>query len=392
MHRIDAMKYNDLLLLKEFEENNIMNSSEILASIHMLKEKKVGEVHKEKIYLRKDDGRYVTKIFDNNVSKQISGKDKNELMEKLYEFYFGKSNSSMEVLFPDWINWRKEEISVTDKTIRENGYLWNSLLRDTDIVKVPLKNLLPKDYIKFFRKITKDGNITRKKFNDMKSIMNGIIYYAIEEEIISHNHLKDINYRQFTFKPENTNIIPYNEIERRKIINYFGDDLISLAIKLDFYLPLRIGELKGLKFSDIEDGYLYIQRFINDKGEVVNHVKGNKAEGKRYIPLTDSAKKIIDKAKEINPNSDFIFFNNGKPLVTSTFNRRIKSCCKNLGIEYRSSHKIRFSTASILNRNGIDATELQRMLGHTTLTMTNHYLRNVTPKEETSEKMKRILG
>lgn len=223
--------------------------------------------------------------------------------------------------------------------------------------------------------------------------MNGIIYNAIENEVIEHNCLRDINYRQFEYKPENNDIIPYTEVERLHIINNLAnDDLYSLAIKLDFYLTLRIGELKGLKWDDIRGDLIYIHRFINDKKEEIDAIKGHKEEGKRYIPLTSATKAILSSIKLINPNSDYLFIRNDMPLSTSTFNKRIKKYCKELGIEYRSSHKVRFSTASILYKNGVDAPELQKMLGHTTLTMTSHYLRSVTPADETIQKMNEVLG
>ncbi len=94
--------------------------------------------------------------------------------------------------------------------------------------------------------------------------------------------------------------------------------------------------------------------------------------------------------KRINPDSEYLFIKNSRPLATVTFNRRIKKCCKELGIEYRSSHKVRFSTASIMHKNGATDTELQEMLGHTTLTMTNGYLKNITPRLETYDKTNRI--
>lgn len=382
---------SEIMLLQEPEASNIILSSEVLENIEMVKEKKVADRHQEKIYTR-GDGRVITKITDNGSKKQISGIDNKELNTKLYEFYFGRLNSSMEVLFAEWMKWRAEETGVTEKTRKENGYMWNSLLRDTDIVKVPLKNLMPKDYIKYFRHITKDGTITRKRFNDLKSIMNGIIYYAIEEEIIVHNHIKDINYKQFIFKLEDKSMIPYNEKERNLFLNSLEDDLLSLAIKLDFFLPVRIGELKGLKYADIEFGYIYIQRFVNEKNQIIDHIKGNRAEGKRCIPLTEKAKKIIEQIKEVNPDSEFLFFQNKKPFTTSTFNRRLKKQCKILGIKYCSSHGIRFSVASILYKNGMEPTELQKILGHTTLAMTLHYLRNIIPKEETATKMQEIFG
>jgi site-specific recombinase XerD len=64
---------------------------------------------------------------------------------------------------------------------------------------------------------------------------------------------------------------------------------------------------------------------------------------------------------------------------------------KELGIDYRSSHKIRFSTASIMYKNGATGTELQALLGHTDLSMTNKYLKNITPRSESCKKANQIL-
>ena len=155
---------------------------------------------------------------------------------------------------------------------------------------------------------------------------------------------------------------------------------------------LRIGELKGLRWDDISDNMVHIQRFVNDKNEIIEDIKGHQAEGKRFIPLTPGAKQILEKIRRLNPDSEYIFIRNGQPLATVTFNRHLKKCCEELGIEYRSSHKIRFSTASIMYKNGANETELSQLLGHTTLNMTRHYLRNITPESETAEKMRAILG
>jgi integrase len=269
--------------------------------------------------------------------------------------------------------------------------MWNSLLRYEDITSIPLKELTAKDLIIYFRKITKSRQITRKRFNDLKSIMNGILYLAVDNEVIERNCLRDINYKQFSYKSENTSITPYTEEERLQIINHLGDDFYSLAIKLDFYLILRIGELKGLRWDDISGDFLHIQRFVDDKNQIIEDIKGHASEGKRYMPLTPKAKEILAQIHTLNPDSKYIFIRNGQPLATVTFNRRLKKCCEELGMEYRSSHKLRFSTASIMYKNGMEDTELQKLLGHTSLTMTHHYLRNITSQEETASKMMAIL-
>lgn len=382
----------DFYLFQEIVNCGMLSSSEFPEQLFMIKKKKVDSVHTGKIYERKD-GRFITRVSENGEEKQVSGKSESDLYTKLYDFYFGESNSTLETLYPQWLKWREEQASVSPKTIKENSYLWNAYLKDTPISKVPIRLLKPKDFIKFFREVTKGGEITRKRFNDMKSVLNGIIYYAIELEIIEHNYLRDINYKQFRYKAENNNILPFTEEERLKIIAHLpNDDLYSLALKFDFHMILRIGELKGLKWSDIKGDYIYIQRFINDDNEIIEDIKGHQEEGRRFIPLTATAKQLLKRIREINPNSEFLFVHDSIPLATVTFNRRLKKCCKELGIEYRSSHKVRFSTASIMYKNGVGAPELQKMLGHTTLAMTTHYLRSVTPEEETLLKMNSVLG
>lgn len=382
----------DFYLFQEIVNCGMLSSSEFPEQLFMIKKKKVDSVHTGKIYERKD-GRFITRVSENGEEKQVSGKSEADLYTKLYDFYFGESNSTLETLYPQWLKWREEQASVSPKTIKENSYLWNAYLKDTPISKVPIRLLKPKDFIKFFREVTKGGEVTRKRFNDMKSVLNGIIYYAIELEIIEHNYLRDINYKQFRYKAENNNILPFTEEERLKIIAHLpNDDLYSLALKFDFHMILRIGELKGLKWSDIKGDYIYIQRFINDDNEIIEDIKGHQEEGRRFIPLTATAKQLLERIREINPNSEFLFVHDGVPIATVTFNRRLKKCCKELGIEYRSSHKVRFSTASIMYKNGVGAPELQKMLGHTTLAMTTHYLRSVTPEEETLLKMNSVLG
>lgn len=353
-----------------------------------LKEKQLKKIcDLSKIKTRPDDGRMYFIIK----RKPISSSTYEGLIDKLYDQFFGAATATMETYFETWMGWREKETNVSRKTIKENRIMWNSLLKNEDITLIPLKDLTAKDLIIYFRNITKGRQITRKRFNDLKSIINGILYLAVENEIIERNCLRDINYKQFSYKAENTKITPYTEEERLQIINHLEDDFYSLAIKLDFYLILRIGELKGLRWDDISGDFLHIQRFVDDKNEIIDDIKGHSSEGKRYMPLTPKAKKILAQIQILNPDSEYIFIRNGQPLATVTFNRRLKKCCEELGIEYRSSHKLRFSTASIMYKNGMEDTELQKLLGHTSLNMTYHYLRNITTQKETASKMRAIL-
>lgn len=356
-----------------------------------------------RIKYREDDNRPYIYIK----RKQYIAANYIELLDLLYDLFFGEDVTSIDDLYPDWLIWRRDYSNVSLKTIKENMYLYETYFEDTELVKIPLTQLKPVHFLNQFRKMTKGATMTVKRFNDAKSVLNGIMYYAIENEIIQHNIIKDINYRQFSFKPENTKKEIFTLEERTLILNYLSNnnDMYPLAIQFDFYVIMRIGELKALRWSDIEGDYIKIHsqelevQTMNDDltfnartHENVDYVKGHTSEGIRYIPLTDGAKKILERAKMVNPTGEFIFMQDNRQLTTSTFNKHLKKICKELDIAPRSSHKIRFTVASALYHEGVKPTQLQQLLGHTTLAMTLHYLRDITPDNETMNQMCNILG
>jgi len=258
--------------------------------------------------------------------------------------------------------------------------------------------------------MTKDGFITRRRFNDAKSILNSMFYYAIEQEIVERNSLRDIDYKQFSYKPENAHTDIFTIAERELILDYLADknDLLSLAIQLDFCLISRIGEIKALKWSDLnfKNKTIRLQRqflssqdvnddlsFQETKHYCVDYVKGKTAQGFRDLPLIPKALAIIDRIKAVNPDSEYLFVHsNNQPITTITFNRHIEAICKKLNIPYPSSHNTRFCVASLLYKDGIPATVIQGLLGHTTLAMTLHYLRNVTPNDEVFSQITEALS
>ena len=169
------------------------------------------------------------------------------------------------------------------------------------------------------------------------------------------------------------------------------DEPYCLAIRLFFNLFIRIGELKALSWSDIDwdertiyvNKQLLTERQLNDdmtfssRGvRVSDQIKGDTSEGYRYEYLTDEALEILEKAKKINPDGEFIFMPFGKPMTTDRFNRTLKKCCEECGVTYHSSHKIRFYAASSAF-DGDNIADISVVMGHKKVATTIRYLRNV---------------
>lgn len=92
-------------------------------------------------------------------------------------------------LFPEWQSWRRSELLVTEKTLKEDAFIFAAHLSYDPLASAPIGTLVAKDYIAFFRSITRGRALTRKRFNNLKSVMNGILFYAVELGVIDRNPL-----------------------------------------------------------------------------------------------------------------------------------------------------------------------------------------------------------
>lgn len=400
-------------LLQSLLESGIIDKTAV-ESIYDMKNKEVQEAVIAKLGYEphigpRDDGRFITKIKVNGKWKQYNALSVPALYQILYDLYFGDANITLEQLFPRFMLYRRDMQKVAPKTILENANDWKKYLQDTDLSKTPMHNLKPKDYIRFFENITKGGKLTSKCVCNIKSLLNKMYAYAIREELVDYNPITSIDFSEFSYYvPDNSNQV-YSLENRQKLLTHLRDiaEPYSLAIQFDFQVTCRIGEIKALRWENVDfvnrtitiNEQALSQRQLQDDlsfskstTEVVPRIKGNTARGKRTLPMTSECMRILMLAKEINPNGDYVFMPHGKIMLTNTFNKYLKKYCKEANVPYFSSHKIRFTSCSTLYMTSNDLTEVSKAMGHSQTATTLHYLRNVTNTTDTLEHMEHAFG
>ena len=149
----------------------------------------------------------------------------------------------------------------------------------------------------------------------MKTILNGMFDYAIRKHYLTENPMLNVSiyvkYRQVVHKTGKTET--YNTEELTALNEYLDKqfcetgDPVFLAVKVNFLLGLRVGELVALKWDDIlDDMKLHVVREeIRDqeKGvfEIVEHTKTNHD---RFVVLIPKALNIL---KKITLEGEYIF-------------------------------------------------------------------------------------
>ncbi len=130
---------------------------------------------------------------------------------------------------------------------------------------------------------------------------------------------------------------------------------------------LRISEALSLKTNDIKNDYIVIL---------------GKGKKERLIPLIPQVKKVLSewvlersKIKVSYCNNIFINFN-GKKITPRYFQKFFYNLRNELDLDINvTPHSLRHSFATHLLKNGVDLRTLQLMLGHSSLSTTQHYLK-----------------
>jgi integrase len=156
-----------------------------------------------------------------------------------------------------------------------------------------------------------------------------------------------------------------------------ADPRYRVAILVGGFAGLRAGEIGGLRLIDVDldNRKLKVRQGVKSEGgvRVVGELKTDSSRRKITIPrwLCDEITKHIE---SFEPAEDGrIFTTNGhKGLMSSMdLNRVMKAAAEKIGMTPAPSpHVLRHSCASILIRNKANPKQVQRFLGHATISIT----------------------
>ena len=178
--------------------------------------------------------------------------------------------------------------------------------------------------------------------------------------------------------------------ERRKLEKYLlsNQNLTNICILLCLYTGLRVGELCGLQWKDIDfrRGCLTVcktvQRISLGNGKTVISIDTPKTDSSVravYIPLF-----IIEMLKKFRQKPDiFVLSNRIKPTEPRTLQHKFKRILNNCKIGDISFHALRHTYATMCVEKQFDIKTLSELLGHSDVKITlNTYVHS-------SEKLKR---
>ena len=219
--------------------------------------------------------------------------------------------------------------------------------------------------------------LNRMKASDLKSgsidqvriVMHEMFSYAVENGLCMINPVtKSVKASGKTTKFMDTRCLSRKEQELflEEASHHKHFEVFSFILQTG----LRYGELTGLQWGDIDldNRTMKIQRsasFLEDHGEfIVGEPKS--INGYRTIFLTDTALNIL---KSLPKTSIYVF-----PIrKRAIYNTMLKRIAQKIGIEPFSIHKLRHTFATRCMESGMKPKTLQKILGHSDITVTLNY-------------------
>jgi len=152
----------------------------------------------------------------------------------------------------------------------------------------------------------------------------------------------------------------------------------GFSILLAMYTGLRVGEICGLKWIDVDldNGVIQISRtiqrikvFETDTGNktVLIAGKGKSRHSSRTIPLPSCIVKLFREQKRV---SDYVFTCRNHPLEPRILQYRFKALLKKAGLDDMNFHALRHTFATRCMEMCFDVKTLSEILGHASAKMT----------------------
>lgn len=398
----DISEGTKLSLLKEALENGSIDVGSVLDTIMATKREQVKKIHTYAITAPSHEkGRWQTWYKDKDGKRiNIKAPTEEKLLDKLIPIYLSDSHFeklTFHELYQEWLDYKKSVVNSPNTIKRHEQhyrkYFESSLLHNRKMVKID-ELLLETEC----NRIIREFNLPRKEWTNIKTILNGMFEYAVRKKYLTENPLEKIQilvkFKQVIKKTGKTET--YNSDELKELNLYLDrmytetNDTAFLAIKLNFLLGLRVGELVALKWEDYSESHLHIIREevrdqITNHYEVVEHTKTNRD---RFVVLVPKAMDIL---KKIDRQSDFIFMRDGKRITSRQIAYVLEKYAERHGLSTKSTHKMRKTFASNLNANGVPLDCIRELLGHSNLNTTLGYIYNPLTEKETYDLISKAL-
>ncbi len=182
------------------------------------------------------------------------------------------------------------------------------------------------------------------------------------------------------FKINKKKIEIFNLMEQRILFEYLYKNISckNIGIILSMTMGLRIGEVCGLKWKDIDfyENTLTVSRtvqriYINNGNFKESKIIISVPKSEKSIRILPLGKELMKILRSFKKNDEiFILTGKNKPTEPKIYREYYYNILKKLNIKKRTFHSLRHSFATRAIEEGVDYKTLSEILGHSSINIT----------------------
>lgn len=247
-----------------------------------------------------------------------------------------------------------------------------------------LQKLTAEEIEEFFRH-QQEGNAAGSTMRRYLTILRQALSKAVKLKHIPRNPAADVTLP----KVEKAEIQFLTRDEQELFLAVIPATTGGRALRFLLGTGLRVSEMCGLQWRDIQEDGLHIERVYmtikdpQNDGYINVTPSPKTTAGKRIIPLTPTIQNLLEEQRRVQiaerlkagsawegaepgKGSGYVFASKtGKPADRNNMNRTLHSILKKAGLPSRGVHALRHTFATNWIQTGNDVVALSRILGHT---------------------------
>jgi len=354
----------------------------------------------------REDGRLEKRFSIDGKRYSVYGFTGKEVLEREQELrdqikagtYTENRNITLDQYFNEWI--KSREKSVKSNTI--NNYKnWYERIRP--ILGNKKIQKLERREIKTFQDVCSQ-ELKPCSVNNIMHLLKMMLNDAVRDEIIMKSPANGIKEAKETEKASETYHRALTEQEQADFMQEAKESFYYNLFALLLCTGMRNGEARALTWQDVDlkNNVIHINKTVTcDKDGHLTTGTPKTAAGKRDIPLTDTARGVLVKQREMMNNilsfdrQERVFSSvDGSIVYNPALNKEIALILKRLAargiaIEHFTTHAFRDTFATRFIEQGGQPQTLKTILGHSSLAMTMDLYAHVLPNTK-QEEMSRI--
>lgn len=389
------IQMSDSELLKYAIDSGILDAELVKKQVEMQKREEILKKHPYKIWFG-NDGFWHTYLATGEKRKAVKKLHREDLENAIIEC----NNNTFKVRHEVWVE-RQRKCGVCDNTIckYESDYL--RFFSGSSIEYMNIQDITDDNISEFINKLLQNKEIPYRALKGMFGYMNGIFEKSIRDKLIKENPCNYVDLKLFKKKctetkkktaRERTLSAEESSILLKKLKNTEQKlpSIQTYAVELSLYTGMRVGELSGLMWKDIDFENETITICHSEKYNRKTHeyyISTTKTGNERIIPLTRKMKDILLGVKKVELKygwiSDFVFSNQNGRIHTmqiswcATQKTSSKEFCNK-----KSIHAIRRTLNSNMRCMGVSKTVAASILGHSEDVNERNYTYDVSSRNE----------